>query len=55
MNKKIWEVTVGHNWSRHVVIARNYYEAARKALKNSSAYGYHKFVKSVILLHETEN
>jgi hypothetical protein len=31
--KKIWGVTIGNNYSRHTVEARNFIEAAKKGLK----------------------
>ena len=52
---KIWDVEIGDNWSSHTVMARNYVEAGRKALKLSEAPKGDKFVSEVKLARETEN
>jgi hypothetical protein len=52
---KIWDVTVGNGYSRETVIAKNYIEAGRKAIKKSSPIlREEKFISSVKLARTVE-
>lgn len=45
--EKVWCVTVGYNWSSVSVIARDYVEAARKAIRIIKPPKSQKFVFSI--------
>ena len=53
--RKIWDVTIGDNWSKHTVEARNYKEAAKKALRLSGATGINKTATCIELVREVED
>ena len=54
---KIWQVTVGDNWSSMTIIARNYNEAGRKVLRKIEYYTprHQRFITSVVLIVTAEN
>ena len=57
--KKVWEVVVGHSWSKRTVEASDFKIAGDKALKLAMADEGglpkdHKFISSVILSAEVE-
>jgi hypothetical protein len=53
---KIWDVSIGHNWSTESVIARDYIEAGRKGLaKSLPIHRDNRFVSCVKLVKTVEN
>jgi hypothetical protein len=52
--KKVWLVVVGNNFDSTRVIARNYTEAARKALKSLYPPKGERFISKVEYLYEVE-
>jgi hypothetical protein len=53
--KKVWSVKIGNNWETLNIIAKNYQQAAKTALRITVVTGKEKYVSAVVFVLEVAN